>query len=96
MKNKLLIRIILDILIFGAALIGQWWIIFPIGIVCVWYYKRFFEFPLAAFAFDVIYAAPRDKFYGFEYIYSSIALILFFIVIFLRSKIRKDLWPKNF
>lgn len=94
MKNKLLIRIILDVIIFGAALSGAWWLIFPIGIILTWRYRKYFEFPLAAFAFDVIYAAPRDKFYGFEYIYSSIAIIIFIIVVFFKSKVRKDLWPK--
>jgi phosphoglycerol transferase MdoB-like AlkP superfamily enzyme len=96
MKNKLILRIVLDIILFSSAMTPAWWIIFPLGIVCVWYYKKFFEFPLAAFAFDVIYSAPRDKFFGFEYIYSSIALILFIIILILKSKIRRNLWQKSF
>jgi len=92
MKKKSVFRIILDIILFGSALAGAWWIVFPVGIVCAWRYKRFFEFPLAAFAFDVIYSAPRDKFFGFEYIYSLIAVILFIIVVFLKSKVRRNIW----
>lgn len=75
---------------------GAWWIIFPVGIICAWYYPRYFEFPLAAFAFDVIYGAPREMFYNFVYIYSLVALILFLIIITLRSKVRKDLWQRTF
>jgi len=92
MKKKSVFRIILDIILFGSALAGAWWIVFPVGIVCAWRYKRFFEFPLAAFAFDVIYSAPRDKFFGFEYIYSLIAVILFIIVVFLKSKVSRNIW----
>jgi len=96
MKNKIILRIILDVILFGSSLTPAWWIIFPVGIVCTWHYKKFFEFPLAAFAFDMMYATPRAKFFGFEYIYSLIAIILFIIVVFLKSKIRKDLWQKSF
>lgn len=96
MKNKLILRIVLDVLLFGFSLTPAWWIIFPIGIICAWYYKNFFEFPLVAFAFDVVYAAPRDKFFGFEYIYSSIALVLFLVIVILKSKVRRDLWQKSF
>jgi hypothetical protein len=96
MKNKLALRIVLDFILFGSSLTGAWWIIFPVGIICAWCYKDFFEFPLSAFAFDVIYGAPRDKFYGFEYIYSLIALILFIIIMVLKSKIRRNLWQKSF
>lgn len=96
MKNKFFIRIVFDIILFGSVLTSAWWIIFPVGIICAWNYKKFFEFPLAAFAFDVLYSAPRDKFFGFEYIYSLIALVLFIIIVFLKSKVRKDLWQKSF
>lgn len=96
MKNKIFWRIVLDIILFGSALTGAWWLIFPVGIICAWYYGKFFEFPLAALAFDVVYAAPRNKFFGFEYIYSIIAIILFIIIVFLKSKVRKNLWPKSF
>lgn len=96
MKNKLLLRIILDIVLFGSALTPAWWIIFPVGIICAWYYKKFFEFPLAAFAFDVTYGAPRDKFFGFEYVYSLIAVVIFIVIVILKSKLRKNLWQKDF
>lgn len=96
MKKSFILRIILDIVLIGSALTPAWWIIFPVGIVCVWRYKNFVEFPLAAFAFDVMYGAPRDKLLGFEYIYSLIAVILFVVIVILKSRIRKDLWQKSF
>lgn len=96
MKNKLVMRIILDFVLFGSAMTGALWIIFPVGIICVWYYKKFYEFPLAAFAFDVIYGVSGNKFFGFGYIYSLVAIILFIIISILKSKIRKDLWQKSF
>jgi hypothetical protein len=96
MKNKLLLRIILDLVLFISALLGAWWLVFIIGIICTWYYRKFLEFPLAAFAFDLIYAAPRARLYNFEYVYTLIAIILFIIIIFLKSKVRKNLWPKSF
>jgi hypothetical protein len=96
MKNKLFLRILLDVVLFGSAATGAWWIIFPVGIICAWRYKKFFEFPLAALAFDVIYAAPRDKFFGFEYIYALIAVILFVVIVILKSKVRGNLWQKSF
>jgi hypothetical protein len=96
MKNKLIIRIVLGIVLFGSSLTPAWWIIFPVGIICAWSYKNYFEFPLSAFAFDLIYAAPRDKFFGFEYIYSLTAFVLFVIIVFLKSKVRKNLWQKSF
>ena len=92
MRNKLLLRIILDFIIFGSAMTGAWWLIFPVGIICTWYYKKFFEFPLSALLFDTIYAAPRDKFLGFEYIYTAAAIVLFIIIVFLKTKVRKNLW----
>ncbi len=96
MKNILLLRIILDIILFVSALLGAWWLVFLAGIFCVWYFKRFVEFPLAAFAFDVVYAAPRERIFGLELFYSLIALVIFAILIFLKSKVRKDLWQKSF
>lgn len=96
MKKSLFLRIIIDIIIFYSAYIGAWWLFFPLGIISVWYYKNFFEFSLAALAFDVIYSTPREKFYNFVYIYSLIAIILSVVVAFLKSKVRKDIWPRNF
>ena len=96
MKNKLALRIILDFVLFYFAMVGVWWIVFPVGIVCVWYYKKFFEFPLSVFAFDIIYSAPREKFYDFGYVYTLIAILLFVIVVILKSTVRKDLWRKDF
>ena len=77
-------------------MMGAWWFVFSVGIICAWQYRNFLEFPLAAFVFDVIYAAPRDKFFGFEYIYSLIAMVLFILIVILKSRVRKDLWQKNF
>jgi hypothetical protein len=96
MKNKLILRIILDIILFGSAMTPAWWIIFPVGIICAWHYKNFFEFPLAALTFDLIYSTPRDKFFGFEYIYLLVALVLFIVIVVLKSKVRKNLWQKSF
>jgi phosphoglycerol transferase MdoB-like AlkP superfamily enzyme len=90
MQNKLALRVVIDILLFGSALAGAWWIVLPLGVVCAWYYKNFYELPLSAFAFDVIYATPRDRFNGFEYMYALIAVILFIIISVLKSKIRRD------
>jgi hypothetical protein len=96
MKNKLILRIVLDVILFGSAAAGAWWIVFPVGIVCAWRYKNFFEFPLAAFAFDAIYGVPRDRFFGFEYIYSLVAVVLFVLITIFKSKVRRNLWQKSF
>ena len=96
MKKKIFIRIILGIIVFCSGFTGAWWIIFPVGIICAWHYRRFFEFPLAALVFDVIYSAPRERLFGVEYVYTLIAVVLFVLIVILKSKVRKNLWPGNF
>ncbi len=43
-KNKLVLRIIFGVVMFGSAFTGAWWIIFPVGLICAWYYRKYFEF----------------------------------------------------
>lgn len=96
MNKKLLLRIIIDIVLFGFVMAGAGWIIFPVGLVATWYYKKFFEFPLSAFTFDTLFWAPRERLFESHYAYTFIAILIFIIIVFLKSKIRKDLWPKSF
>ena len=96
MNRKTILRIFIDVVLVYALAAGSWWLIFPIGIVCAWYYKNFYEFPLAAIFLDISFSAPREHLYNFQYIYTIIAIILFIIISILKTKIRKEIWQKNY
>ena len=96
MQRQLIVRIVVDVALFGCAVFGLWWLVFPIGIVCAWYYRKFYELVAASLFIDVIYSVPRDKFFGLQYIYSIAALVVFLVISALKSRIRKDIWQKTF
>lgn len=82
--------------IFICAMLGLWWLVYPIGIFGAWYYRKYYELLFSAIILDVIYSVARARIFGFQYLYTLIALIIFFIIVILKSKVRKEIWQKTF
>lgn len=95
MQRKTVIRIILDVILFICAVLGLWWIIYPVSIFAVWSYRKFYELVFAGFILDVIYSTSRVHLLGFKYWYTLIALVIFLIVNTLKTRVRREIWQKN-
>ena len=96
MQKKLVIRIITDVAIFIFAAVGLWWVVYPIGIFGSLRYRRFYELLISGIVLDVIYSAPRARLFNFQYLYTLIAVVIFLVIIILKTKVRKDIWQKTF
>ncbi len=96
MQKTTIIRIISDAFIFIFAAVGLWWVIFPVGVFGAWYYRKFYELPLAGFILDIIYSTSRSRIFGFQYIYTLIASVIFLFVVIIKTRVRKEVWQKTF
>ena len=96
MQKKPTIRIIVDVILFICAILGFWWLVYPVGIFGAWYYRRFYELPLSVIILDIIYSVSLTRLFGFQYLYTLIAIIIFLTIIILKTKVRKEIWQKTF
>lgn len=71
-------RIALSLLFLSASWLLPWWAWGALGLLCLIFYKNFWEFPAAAFAGDLLYGAATPHLFGFTFAMTALALIFFF------------------
>lgn len=81
-------RIVIDTALFLTILCTPWWFTAAVLFVCVAYFKNFYEAFFFGFLFDVLYGANIASLHGFRFVFSSIFLVLLFVVNFVKEKVR--------
>lgn len=76
-------RAVLNVLFFGSILFLPWWVSLPLGLLLLFFFGAF-EVILGGFLHDSLYAAPREFFWGAEFL--GVGVALFFYLIFLVLK----------
>lgn len=61
--NKLLLRIILDAVLFFSIFLLPWWFSLFLGFACVFLFKNFFEALLVGFVLDALYGIAGQTFF---------------------------------
>jgi hypothetical protein len=81
-------RLIIAICIFFSIFLLPWWcslIIFCIGIFAI---ERWYEGLAFALFYDLLYGVPEMRFYGFIFVATLLASVLFVVAEFLKTKLR--------
>lgn len=81
-------RIITDAILFFAVLYAPWWFLAPILFLSAWYFKNFYEAFFFGFLFDVFYGVNVSTASDFRFFFSSSAILLVFLVDFVKGKMR--------
>jgi hypothetical protein len=86
------IRILVDCLIFICAIIAPWWLTLILALCAALYFKNYFELVAAGLVIDSIYGVPRASFFYFQYIFTAGTFIIFLIFVFVKSRLRTSIW----
>lgn len=81
-------RIMANIIIFLAVLYIPWWLVSVAVFLCILYFRNFYEAFFFGLLFDTLYGVNIASVHGFQFIFSSVFLVLVFAVDFLKGKVR--------
>jgi len=70
-------RIIFGLAFFISVFSAPWWLSFSFGLILLGYYKNFWELPVAALCIDTLFGTPVTHFFGFTYVLTLSAILLF-------------------
>lgn len=81
-------RILANILLFLGVLFLPWWLVLLVAVWCFFLFPRFHELFWYAFLADLLYAAPQDRFFGFEFALSLITVVLIVVLTLVKKQMR--------
>jgi hypothetical protein len=88
MNKNLVLRIVIDILIFVSVLNGWWFFALPLGLFGSYYFPYFAELVLAGVAYDSLFNFMPDT--GLRYVIATIiAVVIVSVIGGLKKVIRK-------
>lgn len=82
------IRIIIDIFIILSIVTCPWWLTFLLVILGLFLFNKFYEAFLFGLILDSLYGISREVFLGKNYISILIVVVLFFLVNWLKKRLR--------
>lgn len=83
-------RIIAFILLLISATAFPLYITAGIGLVCIFYFKNFYEVGIVFFIHDVVFGAPQTRYFDFPYVMTALSFTLVLIWSWLRTKLFRD------
>ncbi len=84
----MLFRILVFIVLLFTALFYPFWVLTTLGILSIVYFPRYYEGVTVFFLSDLLYGFDGGRFGGIYFISGISAIIAFFIIEFLKEKIR--------
>lgn len=81
-------RALCDIALVLGAFLLPWWLILAFSIAFFFAFEDFYEFLLAAFLMDLLYGAPEARFLHMRFALSAGAVLLAFLLSFLKGRVR--------
>lgn len=86
--TPLALRACADILLFGSVLFLPWWVGAALALVSFFFFPNYVEMLLAALLTDLLYAAPAERFWGFQFVLSLSAVAVFVFCTILKRHLR--------
>jgi hypothetical protein len=59
MDNKIILRIIFDVIITLCAVLGLWYICLPLGLIAAWLFPYYAELLAVGFVYDALFGMER-------------------------------------
>jgi hypothetical protein len=87
MSDSLIFRIIIDIIIFIAALTLPWWTSILLALFFLFYFSSFYEILAVGFILDCLYAQPQSWLFHFNFALTLLCIIVFLISIPLKRSL---------
>lgn len=81
-------RVIASVLFFVLVLFTPWWVWFFAGLIMVFLFKNYIEFPILALMSDLAFSTNFQSFFNIPYLLAIIALVLYFVLEFIKPNIR--------
>jgi len=83
-------RIFFDAILLLTVLFAPWWLFGILALSGMMYWEKFYEGIIAALIFDALFGLPIQltQNLSFQYFFFTIMLALYFLVAFVKTKIR--------
>lgn len=81
-------RIVADCFLFAGVFFLPWWAVFIFASFLFFIFDNYYEWLGAAFLLDLVYGIPLSRYYGFQFVFSLVALALFFLFLPLKKRMR--------
>ncbi|MDO8594852.1 MAG: hypothetical protein Q7R93_05085 [bacterium] len=81
-------RIIADVLLIVAVFLLPWWLTLSCAAVLFFVFDRYYELFFTALLLDLLYAAPLERFAGFEFALALISVPLLVALSFVKKRMR--------
>lgn len=79
-----MIRVFLTIIFFLSIFFTTWWVSLFFAVLLVSFYQGYAEVFIGMLLLDGAFGVPTARFFGIEYLYSIIALVMIFCSLLLR------------
>ena len=86
--SRQLFRPLADSFLLALVLFAPWWFTALFGLVCFFLFDGFVELLLAALFADFLYGAPTSRLFGFPFVLSFSAALLFLALGLLKKRLR--------
>ena len=84
----MIVRVFLDIIIYFIAILIPGWSFFILGTIASYLFDNFFELILVSLLVDAIYGFPIPGWYGFRFVFTALAVIVFVSMNIFKEKVR--------
>ncbi|MBU1159624.1 hypothetical protein KKD04_00390 [Patescibacteria group bacterium] len=81
-------RIVFDIMLLWGLFLLPWWGAMILAVLGMFLFRKFWEAIVIAFLIDSFFSISESGFWGRFGIFTAGAIVLFFIIKFIKSKIR--------
>lgn len=81
-------RFFSDILIYLVAILFPGWGFFVLGAIATYFFENYYEFIVVALLVDYIYGFPIPGWYGFRFVFASLAILVFVAIKIFKRKVR--------
>ena len=82
-----LLRLTSYITILASVFFSPWWVSVVLLTACVFYFKWYWEGIFISLIYDTFYSIPISYLYNFEFVATLFAVVLFFILNFLKKRL---------
>lgn len=87
MSKNILLRLMIDIFVFGMIIFGYWWIGWILLIVLLFFIPLYLEIIFFGVLYDALYGISLLLFWNMDYIFSLLGIVLFSTSLFLKKRL---------
>lgn len=68
--------------------IFPWWVGFGVAIIALLYFHNYYEIVGLGIVIDSLYNAPVERFYHFQFVITTVAIVLMIVVAYIKPRLR--------